>query len=257
MISLRFTGTGALGNFRCKNKLSKDYRRFPSLLIDEKIIIDPSEDLFEFEESFMLYGIIDNVKDILITHSHVGHFSINAIEKLAKRGGVRVYAHPTLKEYVSAIPGTSFIPLYEFSPVKVGDYDIIPCPSNHRTDIPAEVCFNFYINREKSIFYGLDGGWISPKTFEVLKRAPCSVYVLDCKEGNSAYGEGSVYHNNFSSCVAIADILKSAGAVSENTKFILSHLPSVKRVSLHEELNLLVENMPDVKVAYDGYYLCI
>ena len=53
MIKLRFIGTGGIGGVRIKNKLSKEYRRFSTFLIDERIIIDPSEDVFEFEESFM------------------------------------------------------------------------------------------------------------------------------------------------------------------------------------------------------------
>ena len=43
MIELRFLGTGSLGDKRPKNKLSKDYRRFPTLLIGSQVLIDPSE----------------------------------------------------------------------------------------------------------------------------------------------------------------------------------------------------------------------
>jgi hypothetical protein len=255
LINLRFTGTGSLGTFRCKNKLSKDYRRFPSLLIDEKIVIDPSEDLFEFEESFMLSGITAGIGDVLITHSHLGHFSINAIERLAKKKALRVYAHSTLFESLRGIGGISLVPLSEFTPVRVADYDIIPCPSNHRTDTPGEVAFNFYINREKSFFYGLDGGWLRADTFEILRHAPCSAFVLDCHEGDGGIGPGCVYHNSFSTAMTIRELLISSGAATEGCKFILSHLPSQKKISVHETLTELTREMPDVKIAYDGYYL--
>ena len=90
MINIRFLGTGSLGSVRPKNKLSKEYRRFSTLLIDERIIIDPSEDIFELEESFMLSGLYRGVDSVLITHSHLDHFSISAIERLASHGEISV-----------------------------------------------------------------------------------------------------------------------------------------------------------------------
>ena len=203
----------------------------------------------------MLSGITDAIRDVFITHSHLGHFSINAIERLAKRRNIRVFAHKTILPQLKGIVGAELIPLVEFTPVKVEDYDIIPCPSNHRTDIPGEVAFNFYINREKSIFYGLDGGWLRPDTFEILRHAPCSAYILDCHEGDSPVGAECVYHNSFSTLMILKNILTSSGTAMAGCKFILSHLPSDKKVSIHERLTELTKDIHDIKIAYDGYYL--
>lgn len=255
MISARFLGTGSLGSFRCKNKLSKDYRRFPSLLIDEKIIIDPGEDIFEFAESFMLDGLYDKVTDVLITHSHVGHFSISAIERLSRGKNIRVYASETLEGELADIPTVTFFPIYKFTPVNILGYDVVPCPSNHKTDNPCEVAFNFYIGGDKALFYGLDGGWMLSETFNFLKHARPDAFVLDVGGGSSDFCECCFYHNNLHMARNLREALMSSGAAAQSAKFVLSHIPSHKSLSVHEELSAGVEDLPDVKIAYDGYCL--
>ena len=125
MISLRFFGTGALDSFRIKNRLSKEYRRFSTLLIDEKIIIDPSEDIFEFVESFMLQGILDDVRDVFITHSHIDHFSISALERLASDKRIRVFASSAMKDEIATIKNVDYTEIYPFAEF---EYGILPCP---------------------------------------------------------------------------------------------------------------------------------
>ena len=257
MISLRFTGTGALGSFRCKNKFSKDYRRFPSLCINERILIDPSEDLFDFLDTFSLGDILVNSEDILITHSHLGHFSLSALEKLSGKRSVRIYASEQLGEDIRSINGASFIPLSPYSPVRIGEFDLIPCPSNHLTDIPGECAFNFFFKGEKNIFYGLDGAFIHPSAIELVKSIPCDVFVLDCNEGYGDYSAACAYHNNLEGALALRRTLINSGAAQDGARFILSHLPSYKKESVHDRLCELTAEYKDVRIAYDGYYLGI
>ena len=115
MISLRFFGTGGLGSVRIRNKLSKDYRRFSTLLVDEKILIDPSEDIFEFVETFLLSGILDGVNDVFITHSHLDSFSVSAIENLARDRALRVFASAVLRDELSGIKNVEFVEISPFS----------------------------------------------------------------------------------------------------------------------------------------------
>ena len=156
MISLRFFGTGGLGAARVRNKLSKDYRIFSTLLFDERIIIDPSEDIFEFVESFMLSGILDNVRDVFITHSHLDSFSISAIEGLAKYSKIRVYASSALGGELSSVKTVEFIEISPFSLHKIDGYSVLALPANHATDNPAETPLNFLIEAQgKTVFYAL------------------------------------------------------------------------------------------------------
>lgn len=257
MINLRFFGTGGLGAVRVKNKLSKDYRRFSTLLVDEKIIIDPSEDIFEFVESFMLSGILSDVLDVFITHSHLDHFSISAIEKLASKKTVRVYASPSLQSELADVKRVEFIALSPFMLVRVGKYAILPLPANHRTDNSGEIPFNFLIECDgKTFFYALDGAFINADAWHILKEVKLEAVILDFALGISDYGIGSADHNNLKMVSVIRDIMMTAGVASESTKFILSHIPSGRKSPTHDEV---CEHLADTpfKLAYDGYFLGI
>lgn len=228
------------------------------MLIDDKIIIDPSEDIFELEESFMLSGLCDGVKDVIITHSHLGHFSACAIEHLAKKNsGLRVYAGAELRQELSEISGIEPISIYPFGIFKLCDYEVIPLPSNHVTEKVAEIPFNFLFRKEKTFFYGLDGGFINPSAWRVLRQAKPELLIIDCALGNLPTAEGCIYHNNLDSALKLRELLISCQSASESTRFILSHLPSEKRRELHEELTALVVDYPSVRIAYDGYYVTL
>ena len=257
MISLRFLGTGGLGSVRVRNKLSKEYRRFSSLLIDEKIIIDPSEDVFELIESFKLDDLLDGVTDVLITHSHPDHFSVSAIEKLAERKSIRVYASASVKQDVIGLKNVEYREIYSFALQKIGDFSVLPLPSNHFSDSKDEVALNFLLERdEKTVFYGLDGAFINPLAFEILKEVKLSAVILDCALGLEPYSSASVNHNNLCAVFAIRDILLASGSASETTKFVISHIPTSKKAAIHDALVTAIGDIP-IKVAYDGYYIAI
>ena len=257
MISLRFFGTGALDSFRIKNKLSKEYRRFSTLLIDEKLIIDPSEDIFEFIETFMLQGILDDVNDVFITHSHIDHFSITAIERLASNKRIRVYASSAMKDEILSIKNVDYIEIYPFAIQKIGKYTVLPLPANHKTDIPYETTLNYLIEcDEKKLFYGLDGAFVNPSAMEILGQITLDAVVLDCALGTDGYSAKSANHNNLDMVRTIYDIFVSSGTANDSTKFILSHIPALKKRFMHEEMCEATLDSP-FKVAYDGYFVGI
>ena len=256
MINLRFLGTGTIGSVRPKNKLSKEYRRFPTLLIDEKILIDPSEDIFELEESFMLDGLFREAKDILITHSHLDHLSISAVERLASRGEIRVFASEQVCETLIGIRGVRLHAIRPFTKITIGKFEIIALPSNHITDIAGEPALNFLIRAEKTFFYGLDGAFINAEAFQILREIKLDLCILECALGLSDDISACVYHNNLSQVERIRKILISAKCADDGTKFIISHIPTAKRKNIHEELTEAIGDLP-IKVAYDGYYIGI
>ena len=254
-MNLRFIGTGSLGSFRIRNKLSRDYRRFSTLLIDEVLLIDPSEDIFEFEESFMLSGIYSGVEAVLITHSHLDHLSISALERLAAKRPITVYCDTAIAHMLLDVKNVSVSQIHPFLGFRIGEYEILPIPANHKTDIPKEIPYNFVIRRDKTIFYGLDGAWITPDALGILEELKPNAYVLECANTGD-YSRECVLHNNLDMVFAIKSIVESAKAHSENSKFIISHIPTGKKHPTHEMLSLKTAEQ-GVRVAYDGYYLAI
>ena len=257
MINLRFLGTGGLGKARLKNKLSKDYRRFATLLVDEDLIINPTEDTFEFEDSFMLFGMLKGVKDVFITDSGLEHFSILALERLAGYGKIRVYASEKLRDEISTLDNVDFTAVSPFSLVECEGKRVMVLPANYKSDDPFEDSFNFLIDcGEKNIFYGLDGAWLNPSAWKVLREMKLDAVILDCAAGLEEYSENCINHNNLRMATEIRNVMLTSGVAEENTKFILSHIPTDKKRSIHEDMCLAVEETP-FRIAYDGYFLGI
>ena len=158
-----------------------------------ELIIDPSEDVFELIESFKLDDLLDGVTDVLITHSHPDHFSVSAIEKLAERKLIRVYASASVKQDVIGLKNVEYREIYSFALQKIGDFSVLPLPSNHFADSKDEVALNFLIERDgKTLFYGLDGAFINPLAFEILKEVKTISY-LNVVSGAGNRGNESAY----------------------------------------------------------------
>lgn len=257
MIDLKFLGTGGIGSVRIKNKLSRDYRRFCSVLIDESILIDPSEDIFEFESTFMLGGLISKAKDIFITHSHMDRFSPLTIEKLAERSPIKVYLHPSLLPEVAGIKNVEAIPIMPFGLIKLQDHTVLPLPSNHSTELEGEIAYNYLIDSGgTTLLYALDGAWINPMAWRVLSAAELSAIVFDLGAADAPMSLPCVDHNNIEMVKNIVEIMKSSGVYSEKTKIYLSNIPASKKRSIHEELCEAISDLP-FRIAYDGYFTVI
>ena len=257
MINIRFLGTGGLGGTRGRKKLSKDYRRFSTLLVNEKFMIDPSEDIFEFEASFMLEGLTKDARDIFITSTALDHLSVSTVERLASKGRLRVFGTADVCREISQLTNVEVVELKPFGLIRLGEFSILPLPAIFKTETSCEVALNFIIECEgKTFFYGLDGAWIHPQALPFLKGATPDVFILDCAGGLLPYSSECVIHNNLDMVRNVMEILKSAGAVKEGARFILSHLPTDKRAATHEELTEAAREL-GVRIAYDGYFLGI
>ncbi len=256
MIELRFLGTGSLDAKRPKNKLSKDYRRFASLLVGHSLIIDPSEDIFEFAESFSLSGMLDAVTDVLITHSHLDHLSVSAIERLSEKREIRVWATAPVLELLGVIRGVRRVEIVPFSRFEACSFDIIALPASHATENARECALNFLIRGDKNIFYGIDGSFINPYAFKVLREVRLDLCVLDCALGLDGWGAGSVNHNNLDAVKCIREIFLKSGCATDTTRYVISHLPTKKKGSVQEELTDALAD-DTIRVAYDGYYVTI
>ena len=257
MINIRFLGTGGLGGARGRKRLSKDYRRFPTLLVNERFMIDPSEDIFEFEESFMLDGLTKDARDIFITSSALDHLSVSAVERLASKGRLRVFGSEVVCREISQLSGVEAVELKPFGLIRLGELSVLPLPAIFKTEMRGEVALNFLFECEgKTFFYGLDGAWIHPDALPFLKETAPDVFILDCAGGLLPYSSECVIHNNLDMVRAVIEILKSAGAVKDGARFILSHLPADKRAATHDELTEAAREL-GVRMAYDGYFLGI
>lgn len=254
-MKIRMLGTG-YGECKIKRKTLKDYRHSGGVLVDEKILIDAPSDIFEVADELGFSDMFDNVSDVIISHSHRGHFSVESIMKLAGKRNVRVYGTGKVLDLIPDSASVEKIKLSTSQPVLIEDYTLYSLPANHSTDIKGEMCLNFVLARDKAFLYTLDGGGVNFNAWKTLSQIKLDAVIADCALELSETSYASTYHNNVQAVKTLKDILVS-GAISEPTvKFILTHIPSDRKRPIHDELSSIAKSF-GMSVAYDGYFFSI
>ena len=254
-MKIRMLGTG-YGECKVKKKTSKDYRKKGGVLIDDTLLIDAPSDIFEVAEELGYSDLFDGVDSVIISHSHKGHFSRETIERLAEKKKIRVYASRFVLSSLSDLKNIELFPISLFTQFNTGKYSVAVVPSNHVTDIPDEDAFNFIVMGERNLFYCLDGGWINSRAFSAVKQLKLDALIMDCALETAPPTEKNLFHNDIHTLARIKAIFDSAGITHEKTRFILSHLPSLKKREIHDELTPIASGY-GMTVAYDGYFITL
>lgn len=254
-MKIRMLGTG-YGECKVRKKSVKDFRRRGGVLIDEKILIDAPADIFEVAEELGFSDMFDKVRDVIISHSHEGHFSPDAIIKLAANECVRVYATGKVLDLIPDSENIEKIKLSTSTPVMINDYTLYSLPANHATDIKGEMCLNFVISHDKTLLYALDGGGINFNSWKTVSQLKIDAVISECALELSETSYAATYHNNLLAAKVLRDILISGKISEENVKFILTHIPSDRKRPIHDELFSMAKSY-GMYVAYDGYFFSV
>ena len=252
-MKIRLLGTG-YGECKIRKKNSMDFRHSGGALVDDKILLDAPIDIFDVADELGFTDMFSEVTDVIISHSHPSHFSIEALLRLSQKHSINVYATDPV---LNLIPDSEKIEKNRISltsPQVIGEkYTLYSFPANHSTDIAGEVCLNFVLSADKSLLYALDGGGISYRGWNILSSLKINSCILDCAIADGDATFALTYHNNLNSAKLIKDILIGSGICESNAKFVLSHIPTDKKRSIHNELTD-VANEVGMTVAYDGYF---
>ena len=245
-------GTG-YGECKIKKKFSRDLRGRGGIVVDEKILFDAPTDIFDVAEGLGYSDIFDGISDVVISHSHPGHLSAEALLRLASKKRIRVYATSAVLSLLPDVYEIEKISLEPFAPLEIADYRLIPLPANHTTDISGEVCLNFILARDKAVFFAIDGGGINYEAWQVLKEVKLDCVVAECALEYKDFTVANMFHQSKDSLAAIKKVFLSSGSVTEGTRFLLTHIPSDRKRAIHEELSLLAGEL-GMTVTYDGYF---
>lgn len=251
-MKIRMLGTG-YGDCKIRNKLSKDCRKSGGVVIDDRILIDAPADVIDAADELGFSDIFRLISVILISHSHPGHFSAEAISKIAKKRKIKILAS---REVLMMIPHAENIEMIEISSYMqftVGEYNVAILPSNHRTDVFEEECFNFLFTGPKNLLYSLDGGWINERAWKIYKHVPLDVIIADVALDISDPCEENLHHNDIYTLTRMKAVFEATGVVHEKTRFILSHIPTDKKRSVYDDLAPIAAERGMI-IAYDGYF---
>ncbi len=251
-MKLRLIGTG-YGECKIKKKSTKDFRHRGGVLVDERILIDAPSDIFEGAEELAFSDMFDSITDVIISHSHAGHFSPETVARLAAKRRIRVLASDAVLSMIQSSENIEKVSIRPYLQMEIGDYTLIPLPSNHETDMPSERCMNFVLSRDKSIFYALDGGCVNYGAWKVLSMLKLDAVIAECALELKPVSPLSMHHNGLEGVKFMRELFLSSGTASGGTRFLLTHIPTDKKRSVHEELSAAAAEL-GMTVAYDGYF---
>ncbi len=254
-MKLRFLGTG-YGPCKIKKSTSKEYRRPTSLLVDDALLIDPTEWIFEFEEVFGLDKLYRTVQAVLVTHYERESSLKEAIVRLAADHPISVHATEGVIRTLGEIEGVTYTAISPYALYEVTGYQLIPLSAASEPCAPDEPTLSFALCRDRALYFGVPGGAVRYESFAYLKELKLDAMVLDCALLDSPLS-GAVYeHLSVNEAQRLIDILTSTGTLGERARVLLANLPTDRKRKIHEEMTERVRGTR-MTALYDGFFLTI
>ena len=256
----------------CRRALARGGRNIMTqaqVLIDDQLLVDFSGDTYHH---FMSLGkTLFDIENILITHSHIDHFTFESFSLRMKSMAhnvtsekIRIFTSAGVidkmweclavrgNKNLDKIPDVfEFVPMEYYQTVQLGDYAVTPLPSEHAGE---EQSYIFLIERDgKSMFYGNDTGFFGEHIDQWLVKNSKHIDLLslDCTKCDHPYTYKT--HMGMSEGKAIADRFQACGLIDENTKRYYTHF-SHNGGMIYDEL-VEAARKYGFEVTYDGLVL--
>ena len=251
-MKLKFIGTGA-ADFRLDNRVEGGFfRRWSSLLINDDLLIDPGPHVADYLEKNECPTLLDNVKYVLITHSHGDHLNIDTVKMLlSKNPDIEFWGNKQSMAGVSAV--TEKTTVVEFNqPVTFGKYTATPFHANHSPMLAGEQSFLYGISDgEKEMFYGTDTSWLPTETWYAMRNHKYDCMVMEVTLGD-VIGDPRIFeHNNIRMVEIMMETFRKFGTVKPDAKVIATHMAKGTHGKQEQTVNRLA--CFGMVPAYDGY----
>lgn len=189
-MKLEFLGTGAADYNLERDANDAGFRRFSSMMINDTLLIDPGPHIFHYAETFGKENLFENVKTVIITHSHEDHLSPESVKRLAAICPGCTFAGNaiSLKELADAGVNVPYTVLTPFERYTFDDYTVVPLLANHNTHKPGEQPLLYSIEAEgKTLYYGTDTGWLPAATWDYMVTQQYDAMIFELTIGEASY----------------------------------------------------------------------
>jgi phosphoribosyl 1,2-cyclic phosphodiesterase len=221
-MKIQFLGTGAADWPLERNGNEKEFRRLSSALVDGCLLIDFGSNVLD---ALKECGVgLSDIKYAVNTHRHSDHYNESALATLTENG-------------------TEFIDFKANEQKQIGKYTVLALAANHPT---CEGTVHFIItDKEKTLFYGLDGAWLLMPEVDAVKKYKPDLAVLDATVGDKVGDYRIFEHNNLRMVVEMKQSLEQFVG-----SFYISHMAR----TLHTDHETLKNRMKEfgIEVAFDG-----
>jgi L-ascorbate metabolism protein UlaG (beta-lactamase superfamily) len=254
---LRFLGTGAADWNIAGRRPGMEWRRFSSTLIDDSLMADPGPHIYDYAETNNLPQLFDKVTDVIVTHSHPDHFNVKSLLRLCGSGrNCRVYGDSAclrkLKSELGEDMSVDFRCVTPGGHFMAGGYDIMPVKANHGTGDINEIALNYVISKGgKTMYYGLDTGWLPYETWLIIRKLKFDCMVLELTMGDIVPGDDRIFsHTSIPMLKIMLETFRKQGCAPDGCKIIVSHLARTLHTD-HASTAAALSPL-GVDVAYDG-----
>ena len=251
MNKLVFLGKGS-ADWELADKENGFFRRNSAALINDDLMIDCGEYIFDFAQETGNDKLYANVSDILITHPHSDHFNRNTVLHIAQNRKIRVACDGIARKEIGEHDNIEYISLVPYQANKMGEYEVVPVFANHQMICSEQGRAYHYIIKtqdNKCIFYGLDGAWFLCPSWEEMLKHKYDVMVLDCTVGD--FHDWRVFeHNTIPMLRHMVEEIKAKELVKESGCIIASHLAKTMH-NPHDETKVCLAEF-GMLTAFDG-----
>ena len=266
-----FLGTGAADysprlKTDLKGRFDRDIRRSNAVLLDGHTLIDCGDWILE---ELAIAGIApQDIRQVLVSHSHNDHFRADHLCTLAAQAGhpITVYGSAdTLRQLAERSPGLpgaeqlhpvrlQVLPMPQ--PVTFDGFTVTPLRSNHETEQPGEETLHFLVEKAgRTLFYGTDGAWLPTATGKYLYGRQLNCYLFDATCGDYENEYRIFEHNTLPMIRLMLTVLRQQNAFAPDAQLYLVHLaPSLHKS--HAETAALAAR-DGLLVAYDGLRITV
>lgn len=250
MAELLFLGTGA-ADWEIENR-DGFFRRNSAAMLDNKILLDCGEHIFDFAECADNEKLYDGVECILITHNHSDHINADSVRRIAAKKKIKVVCSKAVQAKIGACENIEYIVLKPFSGLEICGCKIMPVLANHDvvlTEDDASVHYIIETPDGKTMFYGLDGAWFLRPSWEMMKKYKFDLMIFDCTVGDS--DDWRIFeHNTIPMLRMMVREIKAREMVSDGGVMIASHLARTLHKP-HEETAEILKQL-GLDTALDG-----
>ena len=218
-MKILFLGTGA-ADFPADKTGVAGFRRTSSVLIDEKILIDPGPWVRDAIEE---YGVdTSKIKYILNTHRHGDHYCQKTVDFLTDKGA-------------------AFVEVKDKDVLSLDEYTVEAYRGSHT----IETCHFIIKTADKCLFYGLDGAWLEYEEIRAIWKNKPDLAVFDATVGFIEKDWRVFEHNTLN---MVIEMKKSID--TDIKKYVISHMA----YTLHTDHETLAREMEKhgITAAYDG-----
>lgn len=241
----------------------KNLRSRSQALVNDDLLIDfPADSFSHMQQNGLNFSA---VKDLLITHSHMDHFSPTDLHlrstsyyahnlttpHLTLHGNERVMKllerERITREEEPNDTGITAVQVEAYKPFAAGKYRVTALPAFHAMN---EKAFVYLIeDGEKTLLYLHDTGELFDEVYEYLaaNKVRADLISYDCTYVALPSGGG---HMGLDSCPKVRARLESIGVVHENTVHVINHFSHNGKL-IHDELEPAAKELGFL-TSYDG-----